>query len=294
MMVNMQGKTVLITGANQGIGKATALDLAQKGARVVVVARSADKGRAAVADIEARSGSPIELIVADLSSQVEVRRAAAEFRARHDRLDVLVNNAGVLVPSRHTSVDGLEETFAVNHLAYFLLTRELFDLLHKSAPARIVNVSSEAHRRAKMAWDDLSWERHAYRAFKAYAQSKLANILFTYELARRLDPTKVTANALHPGVIASGFGQTYGGAAAFLIKLARPFFATPTDGAKTSVYLASSPEVAGVTGKYFVRCAQVRSSGRSYCEASQKKLWILSEQMTRSGPKGATSDAAAQ
>jgi NAD(P)-dependent dehydrogenase (short-subunit alcohol dehydrogenase family) len=295
MFGSMQGKTVLITGATQGIGKATATALAQKGARVVLIARNPDKGRAAATEIEAKTGSPIELIVADLSSQDEVRRAAAEFREKHDRLDVLVNNAGVLVPSRRTTVDGLEETIAVNHLAYFLLTRELLDLLHKAAPARIVNVSSEAHRRAKMAWDDLSFERRPYRPFKAYAQSKLANVLFTYELARRLDPTKITANGLHPGIIASGFGQTYGGATAFLMKLVRPFFATPTDGARTSVYLASSADVVGKTGQYFVRCSPVRSSGRSYCEASQRKLWILSEEMTRSRPKAApSSDAAAQ
>jgi NAD(P)-dependent dehydrogenase (short-subunit alcohol dehydrogenase family) len=292
----MQGKTVLITGANQGIGKAAAQVLAQKGARVVIVARNAEKGRAAVADIEAgclsASGSKnVELIVADLSSQDQVRRVATEFKAKYDRLDVLVNNAGVLVPTRHTTVDGLEETFAVNHLGYFLLTRELLDVLQASAPARVVNVSSDAHRHAKMSWDDMQFEQHRYDRFKAYRQSKLANILFTYELARRLDPKRVTANALHPGVIASGFGQTYGGPTAFLIKLAHPFFSTVAEGAKTSVYLASSPEVDGVSGKYFSRCTAVKSSELSYCEASQKKLWALSEEMTKSRRR--STDAAA-
>jgi NAD(P)-dependent dehydrogenase (short-subunit alcohol dehydrogenase family) len=287
----MQGKTVLITGANQGIGKATALALAQQGARVVVVARNPDKGRAAVADIEAVSGSKqVELIVADLSSQQQVRRVAAEFKARHDRLDVLINNAGVVVPTRHITVDGFEETFAINHLAYFLLTRELLDILLASAPARIVNVSSAAHRHARMQWGDLQFAHHRYNQWRAYGQSKLANVLFTYELARRLDLRKVTANALHPGVIASGFGQTYGGATAFFVRLARPFFASTEEGARTSVYLASSPEIAGVTGKYFSKCAPTHSNAVSYCDASQKKLWALSEEMTKPAARSANAE----
>jgi NAD(P)-dependent dehydrogenase (short-subunit alcohol dehydrogenase family) len=276
----MQGKTVLITGANQGIGKAAAIVLAGKGARVVMVARNADKGRAALAEVVAASrGVEPELIVADLSSQEQVRRAASELKARHDRLDVLVNNAGVFVPERHTTVDGLEESFALNHLGYFLLTRELLDLLKQSARARIVNVSSEAHRGATMQWDDLQYCTHRYRGFRAYGQSKLANVLFTYELARRLGGTRVTANALHPGVIGSGFGQTYGGAMSVLVKIARPFMLTPEEGARTTVYLASSPEVEGVTGSYFSKCKAVSSNAVSYDEASQRKLWALSEQL---------------
>jgi NAD(P)-dependent dehydrogenase (short-subunit alcohol dehydrogenase family) len=278
----MQGKTVLVTGGNQGIGKATALELARMGARVVIVSRNPDKGRAAVAEVQAASPSREgELIVADLSSQAEVRRAAAELRSRHPRLDVLVNNAGLYVPERHVTVDGIEETFAVNHLAPFLLTRELLDLLRASGAARIVNVSSEAHRPAKMYWEDLQFSNRPYRAFRAYGQSKLANVLFTYELARRLEGTGVTANALHPGVIASGFGQTYGGAVSVLVKLARPFLASIEEGARTSVYLASSPEVASVTGKYFVKRRAVRSNEVSYCQCSQKKLWALSEELTK-------------
>jgi NAD(P)-dependent dehydrogenase (short-subunit alcohol dehydrogenase family) len=273
----MQGKTVLVTGANQGIGKATAIALARKGARVVMVARSADKGRAALADVQDASPQrDAELIVADLSSQAEVRRLAAEYRSRHPRLDVLVNNAGVLVPERHTTVDGLEETFAVNHLAPMLLTLELLDLLKASAPARVVTVSSEAHRGGTMQWDDLQWQTHKYRAFKSYSQSKLANVLFTYELARRLEGTGVTANTLHPGVIASGFGQTYPGPISVLLKIARPFLLTAEEGAATSVYLASSPEVEGVTGQYFNKCRPVRSNAVSYDVASQRKLWALS------------------
>jgi NAD(P)-dependent dehydrogenase (short-subunit alcohol dehydrogenase family) len=278
----MQGKTVLITGANQGIGKATAIALAKKGARVVLVVRNADKGAAALAEVRAvASASAPELIVADLSSQAQVRRAAAEFMSRHVRLDVLVNNAGLFVPERRLTVDGLEETFAVNHLGYFLLTHELLGILKGSGAARIVNVASDAHRNAAMHWDDLQYERHRYRGFKAYGQSKLANVLFTYELARRLEGTKVTANALHPGVIGSGFGQTYGGPVSVLIKIARPFLLTPEEGARTSVHLASSADVEGVSGKYFSKCKPVQSNAVSYDEASQRKLWALSEQLVK-------------
>jgi NAD(P)-dependent dehydrogenase (short-subunit alcohol dehydrogenase family) len=285
----MQGKTVLVTGANQGIGKATAMALARKGARVVIVARNPDKGRAALAEVQAAGGAgeQAELIVADLSSQEQVRRAAAEFRSGHDRLDVLVNNAGVFVPERHVTVDGLEESFGLNHLGYFLLTQELLDVLRKSAPARIVNVSSEAHRGATMHWGDLQFEKHRYRGMKAYGQSKLANVLFTYELARRLEGTRVTANALHPGVIASGFGQTYGGSMSVFVKIARPFLLTPEQGAQTTIYLASSSEVEGVTGKYFSRCKPIRSNALSYDEASQRKLWALSERLVKAHAKAA-------
>ena len=276
----MQGKTVLVTGANQGIGKAAAIALARKGARVVLVSRNPDKGQAALAEVQAASPQrDAELIVADLSSQAEVRRLAAEYRSRHPRLDVLVNNAGLLVPERHTTVDGVEETFAVNHLAPMLLTLELMDLLKASGPARIVTVSSEAHRGARMHWDDLQFRTNRYRSFKAYGQSKLANILFTYELARRLEGTGVTANPLHPGVIASGFGHTYPGPVSLLLRVVSPFLLTPEEGAATTVYLASSPEVEGVTGKYFSKCHPVRSNAVSQDVASQRKLWALSVEM---------------
>jgi NAD(P)-dependent dehydrogenase (short-subunit alcohol dehydrogenase family) len=277
----MQDKMVLVTGANQGVGKATALALSRQGARVAIVSRNADKGRAAVADIEAASGSRgrVDLIVADLSSRAEVRRVAAEFKTRHTRLDVLINNAGVFVPKRRVTVDGIEETFAVNHLAYFLLADELLDLLKSSAPARIVNVSSDAHSHAKMYWQDLQFANHRYSGWRAYGQSKLANILFTYELARRLDGSRVTANAVHPGVVASGFGRTYRGAMGVLYALAGPFMLTPEQGAKTSIYVASSHAVEGISGKYFSRCRQAKSSRLSLCEASQRKLWALSEEM---------------
>jgi retinol dehydrogenase 12 len=210
-----------------------------------------------------------------------VRRVADEFKSRHSRLDVMVNNAGVFVPERRTTVDGLEETFAVNHLAYFLLTHQLLDVLKASAPARIVNVSSAAHRHARMHWNDLEFSNHRYSAWRAYGQSKLANILFTYELAHRLEGSRVTANALHPGVVASGFGRTYSGPMALFYTVAGPFMLTPAQGAKTSIYLASSSEVEGVSGKYFSHCRPTKSSADSYCKASQRKLWALSEGLTR-------------
>jgi NAD(P)-dependent dehydrogenase (short-subunit alcohol dehydrogenase family) len=288
----MRGKKVLVTGANQGIGKATALHLARQGAHVTIATRDAEKGRLAAAEIEALSGlsqarsqgrsqAGVDVVVGDLSRQADVRRIAAEFKSRHERLDVLVNNAGVFVPSRRTSSEGIEETFAVNHLAYFLLTRELIDLLKASAPSRIVNVSSDAHRYGKMHWDDLSFANHRYSGWRAYTQSKLANVLFTYELSRRLEGSRVAANAVHPGTVASGFGRTYPGPMAVLYLLGRPLMLTSDRGAKTSVYLASSAEVEGVTGKYFSRCRPQKSSTLSYCEASQHKLWALSKELTR-------------
>jgi NAD(P)-dependent dehydrogenase (short-subunit alcohol dehydrogenase family) len=287
----MERRTILVTGATDGIGKATAIALATEGAKVVILARNEAKGRAATAEIRAAARTPdaslADFIVADLSSQQEVRRAAAEYKSRYGRLDVLVNNAGVLATERHQTKDGLEETFAVNHLGYFLLVQELLDLLKASAPARIVNVSSESHRHAKMVWDDLQFANRRYEPWRAYGQSKLANILFTYELARRLTGSGVTANALHPGVVATGFAQTYGGPTALLVRLAHPFLATPAEGARTSVFLASSPEVDGVTGRYFIKGKAAASSELSYCEVSQKKLWAISEELTRARARAA-------
>jgi NAD(P)-dependent dehydrogenase (short-subunit alcohol dehydrogenase family) len=276
----MQGKTVLITGANQGIGKATARALGAQGASLVLVCRNAEKGRAAIADIERDGARNVELLIGDMGSQADIRRVAAEFKAKHDRLDVLLNNAGVIVTSRRTTVDGLEETFAINHLGYFLLTDLLLDLVKASAPSRIVSVSSEAHRRGKMGWDDLQFKTRRYSAIAAYGQSKLANILFTRELARRLEGSGVTANCLHPGVIASGFGSTYGGAAKILAKVVSPFLATPEQGARTSVYLASSPEVEGVTGKYFDKCKERRPTAEALEAGSPERLWAISEELT--------------
>lgn len=280
-MSDMKGKRVLITGANQGIGKASAIALGKMGASLVLVCRDGEKGRAAVADIQRETGrGDVELILADMGVQADVRRAAAELKAKHDKLDVLLNNAGVLVTSRRTTKDGIEETFAINHLGYFLLTNLLLDVLKKSAPARIVSVSSDAHKGSRMQWDDLQYAKTKFRPFSVYSQSKLANILFTTELARRLEGTGVTANCLHPGVIASGFGHTYGGFTSVLVKIASPFLTTPEKGAATSVYLASSPEVEGVTGKYFKNCKETRADRGAYELGAPERLWAVSEEMT--------------
>lgn len=277
MSSDMSGKVVLVTGANQGIGKETAKALAKKGALTLLVCRNREKGLAVLDEIRV-GGGRAELFVADLSSQAEVRRVAEEVRAAHPVLDVLVNNAGVLVTERRTTVDGLEETLAINHLAYFLLTHELRETLVRAKNARIVNVSSRAHTRTTPNLDDLQFSRK-YRMTTVYAHSKLLNVLFTYELARRLDGTGITANCLHPGVIASGFARTYGGFVATLAKLASPFLLTPEEGAKTSIYLASSPAVEGVSGQYFVECRSVRSSSASYDVEAQKRLWEQSEKL---------------
>ncbi len=273
----MKGKIALVTGANQGIGKESAIALASMGARVVIVARSAEKGRAALAEIRARSQSEaVELLVGDLSVIAEVWRIAREFAATHDRLDVLLNNAGVLATTRRTTVDGLEHTFATNHLGYFVLTHELLELLKKSAPARVVNVASRAHQRGTMHWDDLQLER-GWSAWKAYGQSKLANVLFTRELTRRLEGTGVTANCLHPGVIASGFGKTDGGLFGVIWKLMSPFLSSTADGAKTQIWLCTSPAVEGISGKYFADCKEARPSREARDDAAARRLWALSE-----------------
>jgi NAD(P)-dependent dehydrogenase (short-subunit alcohol dehydrogenase family) len=291
-MADMQGRTVLITGANQGIGKASAAALGKLGAKLVLVCRNAEKARAAIADIERAGAKGVELLIGDMGSQADIRRVAAEYTAKHDRLDVLLNNAGVLVPSRRTTVDGIEETFAINHLGYFLLTNLLLDVMKASPHARVVSVSSEAHRRVKdMRWDDLQFRNGSYSMGGAYGQSKLANILFTRELARRLEGTGMTANCLHPGVIASGFGRTYGGVVSILIRLAHPFLIKPDEGARTSVYLASSPEVEGITGKYFDKCREKEPSRAALDESAPARLWAISEELTA---RPAASPAAAR
>ncbi|AKU99628.1 Retinol dehydrogenase 13 [Labilithrix luteola] len=284
-MTSMLGKTVLITGANQGIGKASAAALGALGAKLVLVCRNEAKARAAIADIERAGAKNVDLIVADVGSQAEVRRIAREFKSKYDRLDVLLNNAGVLVTERRTTVDGIEETLAINHLAYFLLTNELLDMLERSGPSRVVNVASEAHRGVrKVNFDDLQFER-GYRSFAAYSQSKLCNILFTRELARRVDSKKITVNSVHPGAIASGFGHTYGGFTSVVMKLARPFLKTPEKGAKTQIYLCSSPEVTGVTGQYFADCREKKPSRGARGDDDARTLWARSEELTKVSAK---------
>jgi len=275
----MKGKVVLVTGATNGIGAVTAQSLAGMGATTLVVGRSPEKTNAVVQSIRQKTGNPqVEGLVADLSSQAQIRKLAKEFQDRFDRLDVLVNNAGAIFMQREVSVDGIEMTFALNHLNYFLLTHLLLDVLKASAPARIVNVSSEAHRGARLNFEDLENE-HGFTGWKAYGQSKLANLYFTYGLAASLDGSGVTANALHPGFVASNFGKSNGGIFRWVFDLVQVVAISPEEGAQTSIYLASSPEVEGVTGKYFVKNTSVKSSPVSYDMSAARKLWDCSLEM---------------
>lgn len=279
-MQNMQDKVVLITGATDGIGKVAAERLAAGGARVVLVGRNPQKTlQVAQAITEQVGAGRVDYLLADLSVQEQVRAAAAEFRSRYDRLDVLINNAGAVFMRRAESADGFEMTFALNHLAYFLLTNLLLDLLIASAPARIVNVSSDAHHGARLNLDDLQ-NRRGFTGFKAYSQSKLANVLFTYELARRLEGQGVTVNALHPGFVATRFGANNGGFARWAIRLTQFAAISPAEGARTILYLAASPEVEGVTGKYYANEKPKRSSAASFDREAARRLWDLSMQMT--------------
>jgi NAD(P)-dependent dehydrogenase (short-subunit alcohol dehydrogenase family) len=270
----MQGKICMVTGANSGIGKATALCLAQMGATVVMVCRDRARGEEARSEITTTSrNNAVDLLLADLSSQESIRQLVENFQDHYTQLHVLINNAGAAFTGRRETVDGLEMTFAVNYLAPFLLTNLLLDVLKASAPARIVNVSSNSHEAGYIQMDDLQEEKH-YRSMRVYGQSKLAVVLFTYELARRLQGTGVTANCLHPGFVATHFGQSGAGPAfRLLVKLIGSFGASPEKGAKTSIYLASSPEVEGVTGKYFVKSIPKRSAAISYDESLQRQLW---------------------
>jgi len=281
MESTMQGKVCLVTGSSSGIGKVTARELARLGATVVMVCRNRAKGEAAQAEIKAATGNErVELILADLTSLADVRRAAAEFKERYTRLHVLIHNAGGVSSVRRVTPDGLEVTFVVNYLAPFLLTELLLDVLKASAPARIVNVSSAAHQGGKIDFDDLQGEK-GYSMWKAYGQAKLALILFTYELARRLEGSGVTVNALHPGVIASDFGQGLGKFSRVGWKLAAPFMTSVERGAQTTLYLATSPEVEGISGKYFANRKEVRSSRRSYDQAVRQRLWQVSEELVQ-------------
>jgi NAD(P)-dependent dehydrogenase (short-subunit alcohol dehydrogenase family) len=280
MAESLHGKTAIVTGASSGIGKVTALELAKAGAKVVMVCRPGAKADAAFGEISAQAGKDyVELMNADLSSQSSIRAFAQEFRKKHDRLEILVNNAGIFLSNRELTADGLEQTFATNHLAYFLLTNLLLDLLKASAPARIVCVASEAERWGKINFDDLQ-SKLTYSGFKAYSQSKLANILFTYELARRLKGAGVNANCLHPGTVRTGWGRGATGMFRFGMKLFTPFMVSPEEGAKTSIYLASSPEVEGIAGKYYIKCKPATSAPASYNEDGARRLWDISEKLT--------------
>src|SRR6266702_1388141 len=276
---SMQGKICMVTGANSGIGKATALGLAQMGATVVMVCRDRARGEEARSEITTKSkNNAVDLLLADLSSQQSIRQLVGNFQHHYTHLHVLINNAGATFPGRRReTVDGLEMTFAVNYLAPFLLTHLLLDVLKASAPARIVNVSSATQASGYIQMDDLQAEKH-YRS--AYGQSKLAEVMFTYELARRLQGTGVTANCLHPGFVATNFGQSSTAPVIHTaVKFISRFGISPEEGAKTSIYLASSPDVEGVTGKYFVKSIPKRSAAISYDESLQRQLWEQSAKL---------------
>ena len=278
----MAGKTVLVTGASSGIGKATAVGLAALGAHLAITGRDRDRTEQAAREIQTAAGGHVDVFVADLSSQAEVRRLAEETLQRLPRIDVLVNNVGGYWDTRHLTADGLEHTFAVNHLAPFLLTQLLLDRLTRSSPARVVTVSSNAEALGRIDFDDLHGEQH-YSGAKAYNQSKLANVLFTYELVRRLqatgasEKTMITANVVHPGVVSTSFGAEDPAAIQrLLIPLLRPLMKTPSRGAATSIYAASAPELEQVTGRYLANNKIKTSSPRSHDQAIAHRLWHIS------------------
>src|SRR5688572_26670685 len=282
----MIDKTVLVTGGTGGIGKATALGLAMMGADVAITGRDRERTEEAARDIRAIESGRVEMFVADLSSQTEVRRLADEVLQTFPRLDVLVNNVGGFWNTRHITADGLEHTFALNHLAPFLLTHLLLGRLRQSAPARVVIVSSNAQAMGRIDFDDLQGEL-TYSGARAYSQSKLANVLFTYELARRLEGVSVTANALHPGLVRTGFGaEDPRPIQRVLVPLLRPFMKSPAQGAATSIHLAADPDLGHVTGRFFAGSAPKRSSKRSYDEAVAARLWEMSAAMVGLAPAG--------
>lgn len=276
----MAGKSVLVTGGTGGIGKATAIGLAALGARVGITGRDQARTEAAAAGIRAATGNAaVDVFAADMSAQAQVRRLAAQVAGIYPRLDVLVNNVGGFWAHRHVTADGLEYTFALNHLAPFLLTSLLLDRLTASAPARIVTVSSGAQARGRIDFGDLQAERN-YSGQRAYSQSKLANVMFTYELARRLEGTGITATVLHPGVVRTHFGAEDQAHFAILIRMAGPFMKTAAQGAVTPVYLASSPQVEGVTGRYFANRKPKTAAKSAYDTAAAARLWQASADLT--------------
>lgn len=278
-MSDMTGNIVVVTGANSGMGLATTIELAKMGAHVIMACRSQSRGAAALQKAQQESnGSKIELMTLDLGDFDSIRAFTADFKARYDKLDVLVNNAGVVTLKRELTKDGYEAMLGVNHLGHFLLTHELLEHLQHARQGRVVNVSSGAHKVGNIHFEDPNLDK-GFNVAKGYAQSKLANILFTKELARRLQPTRVTANALHPGAVSTGIGVNRDtGFGKAVHKLLRPFFLTPLEGARTAIYLASSPEVEHVTGEYYIKGKPAKITERAKDPKLAARLWEWSEE----------------
>jgi NAD(P)-dependent dehydrogenase (short-subunit alcohol dehydrogenase family) len=278
--MQLDKQVCLVTGATNGIGKITAQEIASQGLQVVVVSRNAARCAATVAEIREKTGNQtVDMLVADLSSQSAIRELAMSFCEKYKRLDVLVNNAGGFFMKRIETEDGIEMTWALNHLSYFLLTNLLLERLKDSAPARIINVSSNAHLGGTIDFSDLEGHKR-YSGWKAYGQSKLANILFTFELARRLEGSGVTANAMHPGFVATGFAKNNNRLVRFIVNLSHLFALSPEEGARTVIYLATSPEVEGVSGEYFIKQKATRAAKAAYNRDIAKRLWKVSQHLT--------------
>jgi NAD(P)-dependent dehydrogenase (short-subunit alcohol dehydrogenase family) len=280
-MPSLKDKIIVVTGASSGIGLVTARTLAARGAKVVMVARNADRGEAARASVLPHSPSgQVDLLLADLAKLDDVRNLAGFLHSKYDRIDALLNNAGAMHSTLQHSAEGYEMTMAVNHLAHFALTLSVLDLLRAAHGARIVNVSSEAHRMGKVALNDLHYQRRSFNGWSAYADSKLMNLLFTYELDRRLADTGLTVNAMHPGVVATNFASDTSRWVRGAFRLARPFLRSPEAGAETLIFLASSPTVAHTSGQYFKDNRPARSSSLSHNTFLAAKLWDVSETLT--------------
>jgi NAD(P)-dependent dehydrogenase (short-subunit alcohol dehydrogenase family) len=280
---DVKGKTILVTGATSGIGLEASVELARRGGKLVLVGRNPEKTRGAVEDVKARGGaSDVTHLLCDFSSQAAIRKLADDYRALHDRLDVLVNNAGTVYKKRTVTADGIEATFAVNHLGYFLLTNLLLDLLKKSAPSRIVTVASAGHRSGTLDFDDLGFERGGYRIMRAYGRSKLGNVLFAAELSRRLAGTGVTSNSLHPGGVNTNIWSGAPNYAKPLINLLlRPFLISAKEGGETIVQLAADPALDGVTGKYFEKKRPVVPAPLAQDQALARRLWDVSARLVK-------------
>jgi len=277
----MKDKICIVSGATSGIGKVTATALASQGAQIIMLCRNKDKGEQVKEEIIHKTGNTnIRFFLVDFSSQKDIRKAAEEINASVPHIDLLVNNAGAFYDKRTVTEDNLELTFAVNHIGYFLLTQLLLDKIKKAPKARIVNVASQAQMMGSIYFDDINLEK-GFMPMKAYAQSKLANIMFTFELAEKLKDTGITVNCLHPGVVNTGFSKNGTSLFTTLFNSASRFFMTPEQGAQTSIWLATSPEVEGISGKYFARKKEIRAKKIAYDKQARKRLWELSEQVAK-------------